>query len=43
MADHFNAFSLKHFAGLVADCMGISLPESYAPGIPWVSNILRAV
>ena len=42
MSDHYNTFSLKHFAGLVADCMDISLPESYSPGIPWVSNILRA-
>ena len=41
MSDHYNTFSLKHFAGLVADCMSISLPKSYAPGIPWVSNILR--
>ncbi|MBR5382668.1 MAG: alkaline phosphatase family protein [Clostridia bacterium] len=42
MADHYNTFSLKHFAGIVADCMDIPLPESYAPGIPWVSNILLA-
>ena len=41
MADHFNHYPLKHFAGLVADCMGIALPESYAPGIPWVSDILK--
>ena len=40
MSDHYNTFSLKHFAGLVADCMSISLLKSYAPGIPWVSNIL---
>lgn len=42
MADHFNQYSLKHFAGIVADCMDIRLPESYAPSIGWVSEILRA-
>ena len=41
MSDHYNTFSLKHFAGLIADCMSISLPKSYAPGIPWISNILH--
>lgn len=40
MADHFNTFPLKRFAGTVADCMGITLPESYAPGIDWASRIL---
>ena len=41
MAEHFNHFPLKRFAGIVADCMGVALPESFAPGIPWVSDILK--
>lgn len=41
MADHFNKYGLKHFAGIIADCMDLSPPESYAPGIPWVSDILK--
>ena len=41
MADYFNTFELKQFAGIVAGCMDLPLPEMYAPGIPWVSNILR--
>ena len=40
MADHYNLFPLKHFAGIVADCMGIELPAEYAPGIGWLSDIL---
>ena len=40
MADHLNRYPLKHFAGIVADCMGIALPEAYAPGLHWLSNIL---
>lgn len=42
MADHYSEYHLKHFAGIVADCMGITLPESYAPSVDWVSNILKA-
>lgn len=42
MADHFNLFPLKQFAGTVADCMGLTLPEAYAPGLAWVSRILKA-
>ncbi|MBR7041330.1 MAG: alkaline phosphatase family protein [Clostridia bacterium] len=42
MAEHFNCFPLKHFAGIVADCMDVELPESFAPGITWVSDILKA-
>lgn len=42
MADHYNQYHLKHFAGTVADCMGITLPESYAKPISWVSDILKA-
>ena len=30
MADHFNHYPLKHFAATVADCMGMTLPETYA-------------
>ena len=41
MAEHFNRFPLKHFAGIVADCMGIPLPDGFAPGIGWVSDILK--
>lgn len=41
MADHYNLYSLKHFAGIVADCMNLPLPESYAPAIGWVSDILK--
>lgn len=40
MAEHFNHYPLKHFAGIIADCMGITLPDSFAPGIKWVSDIL---
>lgn len=42
MADHYNLFGLKHFAGIVADCMNIALPDSFAPGIDWVSDVLKA-
>ncbi|MCR4577779.1 MAG: alkaline phosphatase family protein [Clostridiales bacterium] len=42
MAEHFNCFPLKHFAGIVADCMDVELPETFAPGITWVSDILKA-
>lgn len=41
MADHYNLYSLKHFAGIVADCIGMELPESYAPSIGWVSALLK--
>lgn len=41
MADHFNKFELKHFAATIADCMDFPLPETYAPGIKWVSDILK--
>ena len=41
MADHYNLFGLKHFAGIVADCMEMTLPEPYAPSIGWVSDILK--
>ena len=42
MADHFNTYPLKHFAGIAADCLGITLPESFAPPVDWVSDILKA-
>jgi len=41
MADHFNKYHLKHFAGIIADCMEIPLPGEYAPGVKWVSKILK--
>ena len=31
MTEHFNRYHLKHFAGTVASCMGIDLPEPFAP------------
>ena len=41
MADHFNRFELKVFASTVADCMDFKLPESFYPGVQWVSQILK--
>ena len=41
MSDHYNCFPLKHFAGIVADCMDLPLPESFAPSVDWVSAILK--
>ena len=41
MADHFNTFALKHFAGIVADCMDLKLPDSFAPSVSWASDILK--
>lgn len=41
MADYYNRFPMKVFAGTVADCMGLQLPETYAKGVSWVSDILR--
>ena len=41
MADHYNSIPLKHFAATVADCMGISLGDGYAPTIKWVSEPLK--
>lgn len=41
MADHYNTYKLTSFAGIVADCLGVSLPEEFAPSIEWVSDILR--
>ena len=41
MADHYNLYSLKHFAGIVADCMNMELPEAFAPSIPWLSQLLK--
>lgn len=42
MADHYNYYPLKQFAATVAECMDLSLPESYAPPIKWASNILKS-
>lgn len=41
MADHYNHYPLKHFAGIVADCMGMTLPEPFAPPVSWVTQILK--
>lgn len=41
MSDHFNSFELKTFARTVADCMDLPLPDSYAPGLPWASRMLK--
>lgn len=42
MADHYNQYPLKQFAGTVASCMDFPLPSAYAPPIDWVSDILKA-
>ncbi len=41
MADHYNFYELKNFAATIADCMDMSLPETYAPSIDWVAEILK--
>ena len=41
MANHYNNYPLKHFAGIVADLIGLELPDTYEKSIPWVSNILK--
>ena len=41
MADHFNLFPMKRFAGIVADCMDVPLPDTFSPGVGWVSDMLR--
>ena len=41
MADHYNRYPLKHFAGIVAHSMDLPLPESFAPSIPWVCQVLK--
>lgn len=41
MADYYNNYSLKHFAGIVADCMDLELPKTFAPSVPWVSEMLK--
>ena len=40
MADHYNKFPMKTFAGTVAACMGLPLPEAYDKGIDWLADIL---
>jgi len=42
MADHLNRFALKHFAATIARCMSLPLPDTYAPAIGWVSDILTS-
>ena len=41
MSDHYNLYSLKHFAGIIAECMDLSLPETFAPSVRWISAILK--
>lgn len=41
MADHYNAYPMKTFAATIAGCMDFPLPENYAPGVSWVSDILK--
>ena len=41
MAEHLNTFKLSSFAGTVADCLEIKLPDTYAPSISWLSDILK--
>lgn len=42
MADHYNTYKLSSFAGIAAEVMGVELPETFAPAIPWVASILKA-
>lgn len=42
MAEYLNTYHLTHFAGIVADALGIELPEEFAPTIGWVSDVLRS-
>lgn len=41
MADHFNKYELKTFASTVAQCMDFPLPETYAPGVDWLADIMK--
>ncbi|MBE5787100.1 MAG: hypothetical protein E7324_06120 [Clostridiales bacterium] len=41
MADHYNFYPMKTFAGTVAACMDFPLPDSYAPGVIWAADILK--
>jgi hypothetical protein len=41
MADHYNFYPMKTFASTIAACMDFPLPESYYPGVQWVSNIMK--
>lgn len=42
MADHYNTYKLSSFAGIAAEVMGVELPETFAPAIPWITSILKA-
>ena len=42
MADHYNLYPMKSFANTVAGCMDFPLPDTYAPGVQWVSDIMKA-
>lgn len=41
MPDYFNKYHLTHFAGIVAECMEIDLPDVFASSIPWLGSILK--
>ena len=41
MANQYNIYPLKHFAGIIADLMELELPDTYEKSIPWISNILK--
>lgn len=40
MAEYYNSYKLSSMARTVAECMGLELPETYAPSIKWLSKIL---
>lgn len=42
MAEYYNSYHLTHFAGIVADALGVELPTCFAPTIKWVSDILQS-
>lgn len=41
MADYYNLYEMKIFARTVADCMDFPLPDQYAPGVKWVSDLMK--
>ncbi len=41
MSEHYNKYPLKHFAATVAECMELTLPDTYAPPIGWLCDILK--
>lgn len=40
--DYYNAIPVKTLAGNVAYCMGIDLPERFAPPVEWAMDALKA-